>query len=178
MKPRSCSTSDEVFSSVHVQQQQPTPTSDSDSCLENPISSIHIKDGHLSDPSSVNLERPIIKSETNDLASISSRDQLQYMEGFPGPPFKETALVVCGQREKLENCQGNLSSISEPGLVVNHENHCDLQGVSSATTTEMGSSNLQESSTTVPDLDDISLEAASFRHLQLVTKQVFTYSLI
>ncbi|XP_057803056.1 protein LNK1 isoform X2 [Salvia miltiorrhiza] len=193
MKPRSGLTSDEALASLHVQQQPLTPASDSNSCLENPISNMHIKDNHPSNPSSVNLEQPIVKSETNDLASISSRDshhasgQLQYMDGFPGPPSKETALVACGQREKLESCQGNITSeldslrtgsvtiqasMSDPGLVGKYENHCDLQGVSSVTATEMGSSNMQESSTMVPDLDDISLEAASFHQLQLVTKQL------
>lgn len=178
-----------------MHQQSHTPASDSGSCLENPISSIHIKDSNVSDPSSVNLEQSMVKSETSDLASISSREshlasgQLQYMGGFPGPPFKEPALVECGQREKLESCQGNLpvelaslrngsvamqATISDPGLVGKYENHCDLQGASSVTATEMGSSNMQESSTIVPDLDDLSLEAASFRQLQLVIKQVRT----
>ncbi|XP_047968033.1 protein LNK1-like isoform X2 [Salvia hispanica] len=191
MKPYSGLTSDEAL--IHMHQQSHTPASDSGSCLENPISSIHIKDSHVSDPSSVNLEQSMVKSETSDLASISSREshlasgQLQYMDGFPGPPFKEPALVECGRREKLENCRGNLpvelaslrngsvamqATISDPGLVGKYENHCDLQGASSVTATEMGSSNMQESSTNVPDLDDISLEAASFRQLQLVIKQM------
>ncbi|XP_041990261.1 protein LNK1-like isoform X3 [Salvia splendens] len=191
MKPYSGLTSDEAL--IHMHQQSHTPASDSGSCLENPISSIHIKDSHVSDPSSVNLDQSMVKSETSDLESISSREshlasrQLQYMDGFPGPPFKEPALVQCGRREKLESCRGNLpvelaslrngsvamqATISDPGLVGKYENHCDLQGASSVTATEMGSSNMQESSTIVPDLDDISLEAASFRQLQLVIKQM------
>ncbi|KAL1557825.1 protein LNK1-like isoform X1 [Salvia divinorum] len=178
---------------VHCLENGLPPASESGSCLENPISSIHIKDSHVSDPSSVNLEQSMVKSETNDLASVSSRDshipsgQLLYMDGFPGPPFKEPALVDCGRREKLESCRGNLSvelanlrngsvamqaSISDPGSVGKYENHCDLQGASTITATEMGSSNMQESSTMVPDLDDISLEAASFHQLQLVIKQM------
>ncbi|XP_041994686.1 protein LNK1-like isoform X3 [Salvia splendens] len=187
MKPYSGLTSDEAL--IHMHQQSQTLASDPGSCLENPISSIHIKDSHVSDPSSVNLEQSMVKSEISDLASISSREshlasgQLQYMGGFPGPPFKEPALVECGLREKLESCQGNLPvelaslrngsvAISDPGLVGKYENNCDLQGDSSVTATEMGSSHMQESSTIVPDLDDISLEAASFRQLQLVIKQM------
>lgn len=194
MKTRSGLTSDEVFASVHVQQQQQhVPASNSDSCLENPISNIHLNDSHLSDPSSVNLDSSIVKSETNDMAPISSRDshqassQLHYMDGFSGPPFNETALVMSGQREKLKSFQGNHDSlqngsvaiqavISDSGLVGKYENHSDPQGASSANEAEMGSSNMQESSTMVPDLDDISLEAASFRQLQLVTKQVLSTS--
>ncbi|KAL1544377.1 protein LNK1-like isoform X3 [Salvia divinorum] len=193
MKPCSGLTSDEALASVHVQQQPHFLASNSNSCLENPISNIHTKGSHLSDPSSVNLEESIVKSETNDFASISSRDsrrasgQLQYMDGFPGPPFKKTSLVACGQREKLESYRGDLSlelaslgngsvaiqaMISDPGLVGTYENNCDLQGVSSVTATETDSSYMQESSTMVPDLDDISLEAASFHQLQLVTKQL------
>ncbi|XP_041991728.1 protein LNK1-like isoform X2 [Salvia splendens] len=186
--------SDEDLASAHVQQQPHTPASDSNSCLENPISSIHTKGSHLSDPSSVNLEESMVKTETNDFTSISSRDshhasgQLQqYMDGFPGPPFKETGLVARGQREKLDSYRGNLSPelaslgngsvavqamISDPGLVGSYENNCDLQGVSSVTATETDSSYMQESSTMVPNLDDISLEAASFHQLQLVTKQL------
>ncbi|KAH6811728.1 dentin sialophosphoprotein-like protein [Perilla frutescens var. frutescens] len=190
MKSHSGLTSDKAFAPVHVRQQQHTPAPDSDSCFDNPMPNIHLKDS-LSDPSSINLEQSIVKSETDDLESISPRDlrrassQLQYRGGFPGPPL--TGLVVHGQREKLRSCQGNLSaghgslkngsfavqaSISDPGLVGKHENHCDPQGVSSATAAETGSSNMKESSTMVPDLDDISLEAASFHQLQLVTKQL------
>ncbi|XP_042043001.1 protein LNK1-like isoform X2 [Salvia splendens] len=193
MNPCSGLTSDEALASVHVQQQQHTPASDSNSCLENPISNIHTKGSHLSDPSSVNLEVSMVKTETNDFTSISSKDsrqalgQLQYMDGFPGSPFKETGLIACGQREKLEGYRGNLSpelaslgngsvaiqaTISDPALVGTYENNCDLQGVSSVTATETDSSYMHESSTVVPDLDDISLEAASFHQLQLVTKQL------
>lgn len=189
MKTRSGLTSDEVFASVHVQQQQHAPASNSDSCLENPISNIHLNDSHLCDPSSVNLDPSIVKSEANDMAPISSMDshhassQLHYMDGFSCPPFNETALVMSGQGEKLKSCQANHDSlqngsmaiqavISDSGLVGKYENHCDPQGASSANEAEMSSSNMQESSTMIPDLDDISLEAASFRQLQLVTKQL------
>ena len=199
MNPCTGLTSDESLASVHVQQQPHTPASDSNSCLENPISNIHTKGSHLSDPSSVNLEESMVKAETNDFTSISSRDyrqasgQLQYMDGVPGPPFKETGQVACGQREKLESYRGNLSpelaslgngsvtiqaTISDPALVGTYENNSDLQGVSSVTATETNSSCMHESSTRVPDLDDISLEAASFHQLQLVTKQVPTCFMI
>lgn len=194
MKPYSGLTSDEAFAPVHVQQQQHTSLSDSGSCLENPMSNVHVKDSHLADPSFVNMEQPIVKSKTSEVA-ISSRDsyhessQLQHVEGFSGHPFKDTSPGVCGHREKLASCQGILSSgrdslkngsvaiqasTSVPGLIEKYENHRDSQGVSSATATEMGSSNTQGSSTMVANLDDISLEAASFRQLQLATKQVFT----
>lgn len=192
MNPRSGLTSDEAFASVHVQQQQHAPATNSNSCFENPIPNVHLKDS-LSDPSSVNLEQSIVKSETNDLASISPRDshhsssKLQYMDGFSAPPFKDTGLVLCGQRESLHSYQANLSaghdslkngsfavqaSNSDPDLVGKCENLSDHQVVSSATAAETGSSNMQESSTMVPDVDDISLEAASFRQLQLITKQL------
>lgn len=193
MNLRSGLTSHQSFGSVHMQQQQHAPAPDSYSYLQNPLSYMHSDDSHLSNPSSVNLKPSIVKSETNDLTSLSPRDSshasshLQYMEGSPDPAFEATALAVCEQREKLQSCQGSLSyahdnlkngsvtaqaSISDPGLVGKYENKCDPEGVSLATSGELGSSNIQERSTMGSDVDITSLEAASFRQLQLVMERV------
>ncbi|KAI3448263.1 hypothetical protein Pfo_004928, partial [Paulownia fortunei] len=188
-------TSHHAFPSVRMQQQQHTPCPDSYSYLQNPISYVHSDNSctHLSDPASVNLKPSTVKSETNDLTSVSPRDssqassQLQYMESCHDPPFEMTALAVCEQREKLHSCQGSRSSVNsslkngsvtvqaskfDPGLVGKYENHNDPEGVSLDTPAELGSSNVQESSTMTSGLDDISLEAASFRQLQLVMERL------
>ncbi|PIN02044.1 hypothetical protein CDL12_25447 [Handroanthus impetiginosus] len=182
----------QAFPSVHIQQQQPSPRPDSYNYLQNPISYVPSDNSHLSDPASINLKPSAVKYETNDLTCLSPRDsshassQLLYTESSHDLPFDVTAPSVCGQREKLHNCQGSKSSansslengsvtlqpsIFDPGSVGKYENQSDPEGVSLVIPPELGSSNVQESSTMSSGLDD-SPEAASFHQLQHVTEQM------
>ncbi|KAI3445725.1 hypothetical protein Pfo_002390, partial [Paulownia fortunei] len=166
-----------------------------------PLSYMHSDNSPLSDLTSVNPAPSAVKSETNDLTSPSPRDsshasnQLQSMESSHDPPFPMTARAGSGRREKLHSHQGSRSSvysslknasatvqaaIGDPGLIGKQvhysgdksENHSDTEGVSLVIPAELGSSNMQESSTMSSGVDDISQEAASFRQLQLVMEQL------
>ncbi|KAL3651623.1 hypothetical protein CASFOL_004625 [Castilleja foliolosa] len=145
-------TSQHIFPSVRMQQNQQAQSLDSYNYLQNHIS----------------FEKPSIdKSETTGLTSMSTRDdpynassQLQYMESSPYPPFEMTARAVCEQRETRHSCKGKYVKHLDPGEVI------------LATQAELVSSNVQESSTSSSGFDDLSLEAASFRRLQLVMEQL------
>ncbi|KAK4424334.1 protein LNK1 [Sesamum alatum] len=182
-----------AFQSVLLQQQQHTPFPDSCNYLQNPISYVCSDNSHLSDPASVNVKPSTVKSETNGLASVLPRDsshaptQALYTESFRGPPFEVSALPTCEQGERQRSCQssrslmdsdlenGNVTlqaSMFDPFSVGKYENYSDPEGGSSGTPAEIGSSNVQESSALGSGFNDISLEAASFRQLQLVTEQL------
>ncbi|KAK6143714.1 hypothetical protein DH2020_024062 [Rehmannia glutinosa] len=165
-------TSHHAFPSVHMQQKQHAGCPDLYNYLQDPISNGNSDNSRtrLSDPASVNLKPSTVISETTDITSISPRDSSN-----------------ASQREKLHRCEGRRSSMSsslkngsaigqgsefDSDSVGKYENHKDTEGVSLATPAELGSSNLQESSTMSSRLDDISLEAASFRQLQLVMERL------
>ncbi|KAL8540606.1 hypothetical protein ACS0TY_002019 [Phlomoides rotata] len=166
-------------------QQQHESSPDSCSYSKNPISYMQSDNSHSAGLSSLNLKLSIVQSETNDLTSVSpeesshSSSQLQYMGDSPNPDFEATAVPICEQRKMLNCHQVNLSSVhdcqkdgsvtvqasmTDPGLRGKSESHCNAA--------ELSSSNIQENSTMGPDLEDISLEAASFCQLQLVMKQL------
>ncbi|KAL0375980.1 UNVERIFIED_CONTAM: protein LNK1 [Sesamum calycinum] len=181
--------SHQAFRSVHLQQQQDAPFTDSCNYLQNPISYVCSDNSHLSDPASVNVKPSTVKSEPNGLTSVLPRDsshaptQAQCTESFRDPPFEVSALATCEQGERQHSCQssrslmdnglenGNVTlqaSMFNPFSVGKYENHSDPEGSSLGTPAELGSSNIQERAA----LDDISLEAASFRQLQLVMERV------
>ncbi|KAK4401887.1 protein LNK1 [Sesamum angolense] len=182
-------------------QQQQASSPDSYNYLQNPVSFLPSDNTQLSDPTSVNLNISGVKSENNDLTSPSPRNssntsnQLPSMESSDDSPFQVTAPVGRGKREKLHSRQSSRSSgnsslknanvtrqaaMGDPGLTGKQvhyygdkvENHSDIEGVSFVIPAELGSSNIQESSTMSPGVNDISLEAASFRQLQLVMGQL------
>ncbi|XP_020552797.1 protein LNK1 isoform X2 [Sesamum indicum] len=181
--------SHQAFRSVHLEQQQDAPFPDSCNYLQNPISYVCSDNSHLSDPASVNVKPSSVKSETNGLTSVLPRDsshttpQVQCTESFRDPPFEVSALATCEQGERQHSCQssrslmdsglenGNVTlqaSMFNPFSVGKYENHSDPEGGSSGTPAELGSLNIQERAA----LDDISLEAATFRQLQLVMERL------
>lgn len=166
-------------------QQQRESSPNSYSYSQNPVSYMQSDNNHSSGLSSVNLKLSTVQCETDDLTLVSpegsshSSSQLQYMEGSPNPDFETTAIPICEQSKMLNCHQINLSSLhdcpkdgsmtvqtsmTDLGLRGKYENHCNAA--------ELGSSNIHESSTMSSDMEDISLEAASFCQLQLVMKQV------
>lgn len=149
----------------------------------------------LSDLTSLN---PIsgVKSETNDLTSPSPRDshasnQLQL--NSRDPAFSLSAPEGSGKRENLHNCEGSRYSaynsekkasstvqavIGDPGSIEeqvhysrdNTDNHSNILGCSPVIPADLGLGEGQEKS--MSSGIDTSLEAASFRQLQLVMEQV------
>ncbi|KAK4438194.1 protein LNK1 [Sesamum alatum] len=182
-------------------QQQQASSPDSYNYLQNPLSYLHSDNSQLSGPTSVNPNISGVKAENNDLTSPSPRNssntsnQLQSMESSHDSPFQVTAPAGRGKREKLHNRQSSRSSgnsnlqnanltvqaaIGDPGSTGKQvhyygdkvENHSDNEGVSFLIPAELGSSNIQDSSTMSSGVNDISMEAASFRQLQLVMEQL------
>lgn len=189
--------SHKAFSSVCKPQHVMGP----DSCnyLQNHLSYVHPDNSPLSGLTSVNPTSSAVKTETNELTSPSTRDSshvsnlLPSTDGSHDPPLPVTALKGIGKREKLHNRHGSRSPVesnikhtnivvqaasNNPGSIVKEvhyagdksENHSDIEEVRHFIPAELGSANIQESSSS--GMDDISLEAASFRQLQLVMEQV------
>ncbi|CAK9181668.1 unnamed protein product [Ilex paraguariensis] len=141
-----------------------------------------------------------IKSENKEFTYRSSKEssnasnQVQSMESSQDPSFEGTAITLIEKKQKLHHRQGLHPSFtgnpkhvdmvvqaSNCGPVsvrkqVHHsgnkfENHSDVEGVSIQISVE-GSSNALESSSMSTGLEEVSLEATSFRQLQLVTEQL------
>lgn len=180
--------------------QQPQHILAPDSCnyLQNCILYAHSDNSPSSDLTSVNPTPSAVKTETNELTSPSTRDSshvlnlLPSMNGFHDRPFCGAAPT--GNREKIHNYHGSQSPIdsnikpadivvqatsSDPGSVATatqyagdkSENLSTVEEVRHITPAELGFSNIQESSTS-SGIDDVSLEAGSFRQLQRVMEQV------
>ncbi|KAG8368683.1 hypothetical protein BUALT_Bualt15G0071200 [Buddleja alternifolia] len=128
----------------YMQQQHQAFGADSYSYLQNPLSYVHSDSRHFSDQNSVIPRPPTIKSETNDPSS-------QVQASICEPGSKEQQVYFSG--DKIEN-------------------RSNTDGVFGPIPAELGSSNMQERSTRSSGLDHTSLEAASFRQLQLVMEQL------
>ncbi|XP_057803985.1 protein LNK1-like isoform X2 [Salvia miltiorrhiza] len=183
-------------------QQQPKHASAPDSCdyLRNHLSYVTTDNTPSSDLTSVNPTSSAVKTETNELTSPSTRDSshasdlLPSMGGSHDLPLHLTTPTGTGKGVMLHSHHGSRSPVdsnakpanivvqatsSDPGSMTEEahyvrdmpENHSDLAEVRHFIPAELGSSNVQESSTS-SGMDDVSLEAASFRQLQLVTEQV------
>ncbi|PIN16355.1 hypothetical protein CDL12_10989 [Handroanthus impetiginosus] len=173
-----------------------------DSCnyLRSPLPYVHSNNSSLSNQTSVNPTPSAVKSEDNDLTSTSPRgashaSSLPSLENAHNHSFRVTSPAGSGKREKLHNRQSSQSSeksslenasamvqatIVNPGSTGKQvqypgdksENLSGIEEVSHFIPAELGSSNIQESSMMTSGMDDISLEAASFRQLQLVMEQL------
>lgn len=183
-------------------QQQPKHVLAPDSCnyLQNHLSYVHPDNSPSSDLTSVNPTSSAVKTETNELTSPSTRDSshasdlLPSMDGSLDLPLPLTAPTGPGKGEKLHIRHGSRSPVdsnmnsanmvvqatsSDPGSMteeahyarIKSENQSGIVEVCHFIPAELGSSNVQESSTS-SSMDDVSLEAASFRQLQLVMEQV------
>lgn len=154
---------------------------------------------HSLDQSSVYPAPSAVKVDTNGLTSASpkesySSNQLLAADSSRGPSFQVTPVVPNEKRDSILYQQVflspfcNKSDKREMGVQVplcdsvsmeknaqhsgnKFENRGDIEGV----TGEVGTSTVQESSSVNSVLDEISLEAASFRQLQLVMEQVFNF---
>ncbi|KAL6964287.1 hypothetical protein U1Q18_035344 [Sarracenia purpurea var. burkii] len=145
--------------------------------------------------------RLCIKSESTDLTSLSPKklssasNRLQSIESCYDRSIEAPAVTVDHKREMLQGRQEfNSSCRSNPKHVVmvvqtascdpvsvpkqghhsqnEFENHSEVEAVSTRIPADLDSSNVQESSCMSSGLDDISLEASSFRQLQKVVEQL------
>ncbi|KAK6805432.1 hypothetical protein RDI58_003217 [Solanum bulbocastanum] len=152
------------FSSAGVLQQKQAQDPDF-GYLGGSFSYMHSDYGH-SDGSALHPTLPILKYESNGLVSLSPKDsyasnQVQSMEDSPDPSFQVAAMTRNEKAEKLFHRSG-----------VKVENNRDFEGVGIRIPTELGSSVVQECSSTNSGLDEISEEAASFHQLQRVMEQL------
>uniref|UniRef100_M1AXV7 Protein LNK1 n=1 Tax=Solanum tuberosum TaxID=4113 RepID=M1AXV7_SOLTU len=152
------------FTSAGVLQQKQAQDPDF-GYLGGSFSYMHSDYGH-SNGSALHPTLPILKYESNGLVSLSPKDsyasnQVQSMEGSPDPSFQVAAMTRNEKVEKLFHRSG-----------VKVENNRDFEGVGIRIPTELGSSVVQECSSTNSGLDEISEEAASFHQLQRVMEQL------
>ncbi|XP_049388543.1 protein LNK1 isoform X1 [Solanum stenotomum] len=152
------------FASAGVLQQKQAQDPDF-GYLGGSFSYMHSDYGH-SNGSALHPTLPILKYESNGLVSLSPKDsyasnQVQSMEGSPDPSFQVAAMTRNEKAEKLFHRSG-----------VKVENNRDFEGVGIRIPTELGSSVVQECSSTNSGLDEISEEAASFHQLQRVMEQL------
>ncbi|KAG6406783.1 hypothetical protein SASPL_134394 [Salvia splendens] len=183
-------------------QQQPKNVLPTDSCnyLQNHLSYVHPDNSHSSDLTSLNPTPSAVKTEANELTSSSTRDSshtsnlLPSVDGSHDHPLPLPVPTGTGKGVKLHSRHGSQSlansnikpaslvvqaTSSDPGSLTEEahyagdksDNHNDSAEVCHFIPAELGFSNAQESSTS-SDMDDVSLEAASFRQLQLVMEKL------
>ncbi|XP_042011080.1 protein LNK1-like isoform X3 [Salvia splendens] len=155
---------------------------------------------HSSDLTSLNPTPSAVKTEANELTSSSTRDSshtsnlLPSVDGSHDHPLPLPVPTGTGKGVKLHSRHGSQSlansnikpaslvvqaTSSDPGSLTEEahyagdksDNHNDSAEVCHFIPAELGFSNAQESSTS-SDMDDVSLEAASFRQLQLVMEKL------
>ncbi|KAL1564657.1 protein LNK1-like isoform X1 [Salvia divinorum] len=174
---------------------------DSCNHVKNHLSYAHPDNSPSSGLTSVNpTSSAVNKTETDELTSPSTRDSshtsnlFRSMNGSHDLPLPKTVPTGTGKGLKLHSHHGSQSlvesnikpenivvqaSSSNPGSMTEEahytqdksENHSELAEVCHSIPAELGSSNVQECSTS-SGKDDVSLEAASFHQLQLVMKQL------
>ncbi|XP_042008038.1 protein LNK1-like isoform X2 [Salvia splendens] len=156
---------------------------------------------HSSDLTSLSPTSSAVKTEANELTSSSTRDSshtsnlLPSVEGSHDHPLPLPVPTGTGKGVKLHSRHGSQSLVnsnnikpaslvvqatsSDPGSLTEEahyardksDNHNYSAEVCHFIPAEFGFSNAQESSTS-SDMDDVSLEADSFRQLQLVMEKL------
>lgn len=172
----------------------------SDSLCYSHIPYTHSNYIHPSDQFPVSPTPSCVKSENNGHSPFSPKESsyasnIQSMESSHDASFETPAIKVDEKREKLYRKQGFQTSFAisskHKDLVVqaacydpisvqkqlNHsenevEGHSEVEGGSISIPMEMDSSNVQDNSCMSSMLEEISLEATSFRQLQNVTEQL------
>lgn len=193
--------SSQVFSPSGLWQRKQNLAPDSLSYMQTHNPYLHLDYSHPSDKISVCPTPPGIKSDNNSNMSPSPKEssyasnQVQSVESSHGPPFEAPSVTTNEKREKPSHCQGvqvpftrnfkheNMVNAMEfdnalPVQKQVHkteqetEGHSDVEGVSIRVPAELDSFNAQESSCMSSVLDEISLEATSFRQLQQVMEKL------
>lgn len=191
----------QVFSSSGLRQRKQNLAPDSLSYMQTHIPYAHLDYSHPSDKISVCPTPSGIKSDNNSHMSPSPKEssyasnQVQSVESSHCPPFDASSVTTNEKREKPLHCQGvqvpltgnfkheNMENAMAFGNALpvqkqvhqseqETEGHSDFEGVSIRVPAELDSLNAQESSCMSSVLDEISLEATSFRQLQQVMEKL------
>ncbi|KAK2982343.1 hypothetical protein RJ640_009040 [Escallonia rubra] len=194
-------TSHQIFTSLGIRQQKQNLGLDSCGYLQPDTPYVYSDYCHPSDQTTISPALSGIKSENTGLTSLSSKEssyasnQIQSLERSHDPSFDVTALTPNSKRGKLNHQQGLQSSFTSdtkhmnfvvPGSIcdpvsvrtqVHHignefGNQGDITGVSLGNAAELGCSNVEANSSMSSGLEEISLEATSFRQLQQVMEQL------
>ncbi|XP_031253200.1 protein LNK1 isoform X1 [Pistacia vera] len=191
----------QVFSPSGLQPHKQNTKQNSLNYMETHIPYMRIDYSHPSDQISVCPTPSGTKFENNTHISPSQKEssyasnQVQSMESSHGLPFEAPSVTTNEKREKLFHCQdlqapfsGNFKHANVAGPVefcsslsvqkqvhqseLGMEGNSEVDGVSIKVPAEFDSSNGQESSCMSSVLDEISLEATSFRQLQQVMEKL------
>ncbi|KAF4365945.1 hypothetical protein F8388_019189 [Cannabis sativa] len=192
--------SNQVYSTHSIQQHKQSTESDSMSYVNSKLPYMHLDYAHGSDIS-VCPTPSGTKSENNGCPSPALKEssctsnQLQSMDGSRDASTVSPAITMSGKREKLYSCQSVQSSFTKNfenvastspmafnGAALNQkqlqqserqiEGQSDVEGSSLDAPAELGSSTVQEKSCLSSVLNDISVEARSFRQLQQVMEKL------
>ncbi|GMJ06777.1 NIGHT LIGHT-INDUCIBLE AND CLOCK-REGULATED GENE 1 [Hibiscus trionum] len=188
----------QLFSSSDLQRNKQNVGPDSVNYIRTDIPYIHLSYRNSSDQVSICPTLPSAKSENNGpsskMESSYVSNQVQSMESSHGPSFEAPAITTSEKRGKLY-CQQDTQTplnrnakhakmeseiaICDPITIQNQvrqseQDECrsEVEGVSVVNPAELDSSNARESSCVISPLDEVSLEATSFRQLQQVMEKL------
>ncbi|XVE49566.1 hypothetical protein DITRI_Ditri01bG0092100 [Diplodiscus trichospermus] len=189
----------QIFSTSGLQRHKQNIGPDSVSYEQKNIPYMHLSYSSHSDQISPSPTLSSVKSENNGHLSLKvqssyASNQVQSMESSPGPSFEASAIIMNEKRGKLyyqQDTQATLNRITQHAKMESQMAFCDpvtvqkqvcqaeqdegqseVEGVSVGNPAELDSSNAQESSCVSSVLDEVSLEATSFRQLQQVTQKL------
>ncbi|KAH7575620.1 hypothetical protein JRO89_XS02G0165600 [Xanthoceras sorbifolium] len=191
----------QVSSASELQQHKQIIGGDSLSYIQTDISFMHLDYHHPSDQISVCPTPSGTKSENNSHLSSSPKEssyasnQVQSMESSHGPSFEAPSETTNEKREKLYHCKDlqvpftrNFKHANMPSPTAfcsslstqkqRHQSELDIEdpgevgGDSIGVPAELESLNAQENSCMSTVLDEVSLEATSFRQLQQVMEKL------
>lgn len=197
----SMDTTHQVFTSMGNRQQRQNLEPGSFQYLQNRVPYLHPDYSHAPDQATVSPTLSGIKVENKGLTSVSSKEssygsnQLQPVESSADRSFEGSAVKLDDKREKVHQPHGFQPSFTgnprNVGMVVQPSIHdplpfqkqvhqsaneidspSDVEGVQVGGFQELGVLNGQESTSMNSGLDEISLEATSFRQLQQVMEQL------
>lgn len=188
----------QTVSSIGIKQQKQATVHEPFSYFPSDIQSINSDYIHQSDQNSVYPVLSSLKTGNNGFTSVSSKEsyssnQALSADSSRGPPFQVTPFVPNEKGESIHHQQVFLSPFSrepenmdmrvqvplcDPLSIEKNAQHSgtkfEVHGDSEGVPGEVGSSTVHESSSVSSVLDEISLEAASFRQLQHVMEQVLS----
>ncbi|XP_022763710.1 protein LNK1-like isoform X3 [Durio zibethinus] len=189
----------QLFSPSGLQRHKQSIGPDSVSYIQTNIPYMHLNYSSYSDQISRCPTLSSTKSENNGHPSSTNEssyasNQVQSIESNHGLPFEAPAILTNEKRGKLYHQQDTQAALNrnvkhaktesqmafcdavtiqkQVGQSEQDEGHSEVEGVSVGKPSELGSSNAQEISCVSSVLDEISLEATSFRQLQQVMEKL------
>lgn len=196
--------SHQIFSTSGLQQCKQNIGADSSSYMQTDITYMHLDYQHPSDQISVCPTPSGMRSENNSHLSPSPKDssyasnQVRSMESSHCPSFEAPSVTTKGKRETYQrkdlqapfNRNTKHANMASPMAFTNslsiqkqsHESELEIEdevvGAHLGIPVELDSANAQESSCMSTVLDEVSLEATSFRQLQQVMEKVYCLNIL